>query len=94
VCAKRELEEETGYTAGKLERLTAIYTSPGFCTERLHIFLASNLRDGKQNLEEGESGLTLKFIPMKEALRMVETSQIVDAKTIAGLFFLAQIGNR
>jgi len=91
VCAKRELEEETGYTAGNLEKLTAIYTSPGFCTEHLYIFLARDLRDGKQNLEEGESGLTLKFIPMKEAFLMVKRNEVVDAKTIAGLFFLEKL---
>ncbi len=88
VCAKRELEEETGYTTERLDKLTAIYTSPGFCNEKLHIFIARDLRKGKQNLEEGELGLTLKFIPMNEAFHMVKTNEIVDAKTIAGLFFL------
>lgn len=87
-CARRELEEETGYKASKLEKLTAIFTSPGFCTEKLHIFLARDLRTGKQQLEEGEQGLKLKFIPFREAFRMVETNEIVDAKTIVGLFFL------
>lgn len=88
VCASRELEEETGYTAGKLEKLTTIYTTPGFCNEKLHIFIARELTEGKQRLEEGELGLTLKYIPAKEALHMVRTNEIVDAKTIAGLFFL------
>ncbi len=88
VCAARELEEETGYTAGKLEKLTAIYTTPGFCNEKLHIFIARELMEGKQRLEEGELGLTLKYIPAKEALHMVSSNEIVDAKTIAGLFFL------
>lgn len=87
-CARRELEEETGYKASKLEKLTAIFTSPGFCTEKLHIFLARNLRDGRQQLEEGELGLTLKYIHFKEAFHMVQSNEIVDAKTIVGLFFL------
>ena len=90
-CAARELEEETGYKAGKLEKLTAILTSPGFCYEQLHIFLATDLRDGKQQLEEGERGLSLKYVHMKEAFRMVRTKVIVDAKTIAGLFFLRDL---
>ncbi len=94
ICASRELEEETGYTAGRLEKLIVIYTSPGFCTEKLHIFLARDLRNGKQNLEEGENGLTLKFVPMNEAFQMVKRNEIVDAKTIAGLFFLSQNENR
>ncbi|MCL4509850.1 MAG: NUDIX hydrolase [Bacteroidetes bacterium] len=88
LCAKRELKEETGYDAGQIEKLTAIYTSPGFCTERLHIFIARDLRDGKQNLEEGEIDLKLKLIPAKEAFEMVGRGEIVDAKTIVGLFFL------
>lgn len=91
VCAARELKEETGFTADKLEKLTAIFTSPGFCTEKLHIFLARGLHEGKQKLEEGEFGLTLKYIPMKEAFHMVKTNEIVDAKTIVGLFFLSQM---
>jgi ADP-ribose pyrophosphatase len=90
-CARRELEEETGYRAAKLEKLTSIYTSPGFCNEKLHIFLARDLSNGKQNLEEGEKGLTLKFIPMKEAFHMVKTNEIVDAKSIVGLFFLEKL---
>ena len=90
-CATRELEEETGYTADKIEKLTAIYTSPGFCNERLHIFLARGLHDGKQKLEEGELGLQLKYIPANEAFHMVSTNEIVDAKTIAGLFFLQSL---
>ncbi len=89
-CAKRELEEETGYRAGKIERLTSIYTSPGFCTERLHVFMATELTDGVQRLEEGELGLTLKIIRAEEAFQMVRTNQIVDAKSIVGLFFLHQ----
>ncbi len=87
-CARRELEEETGYKASKLEKLTAIFTSPGFCTEKLHIFLARDLHNGKQQLEEGELGLKLKYIPFREAFHMVMTNEIVDAKTIVGLFFL------
>ncbi|MGB9591816.1 MAG: NUDIX hydrolase [Candidatus Kryptoniota bacterium] len=88
LCAVRELREETGYTAEKIEELTAIYTSPGFCTEKLYIYLATGLHDGQQNLEEGEEGLTLERIQYERAFEMVYNGEIVDAKTIAGLFFL------
>ncbi len=91
ICAARELKEETGFTADRLEKLTTIFTSPGFCNERLHIFLALGLHGGKQKLEEGELGLTLKYIPMNEAFHMVKTNEIVDAKTVVGLFFLSQM---
>ncbi len=87
VCAKRELEEETGYTAGSMNRLTAIYTSPGFCTEKLHIFLATELRASArgQRLEEGESGLIVEKLPFDRAVAMVIDGTIVDAKTICGI---------
>lgn len=93
VCARRELKEETGYEAGRLEKLTAIYTTPGFCTEKLHIFIARDLKDGKQQLEEGELGLSLKYISPADAFEMVRRNEIVDAKTIVGLFFLEKLRN-
>ncbi len=87
-CAKRELEEETGYKAGSIRKLTTIYTTPGFCTEKLHIFIAKELEGGMQRLEEGELGLSLKYFSAEEAFDMAFKGTIIDAKTIAGLFFL------
>lgn len=86
-CAKRELEEETGYIANKWEKLTAIYTTPGFCTEQLHIFLASDLRLSRngRNLEEGEMSMTLEIVPLTKAIEMIERQEIVDGKTICGI---------
>lgn len=87
VCAARELIEETGYVASKFQKLTAIYTTPGFCSECLHIFLATDLQpvpDG-QNLEEGEQSLTVGILPMKTAIEMIERGEIVDGKTICGI---------
>lgn len=87
-CARRELEEETGYRAANLEELTAIYTSPGFCNERLHLFLATGLEpiSAGPRLEEGEIGLTSEPIALERALAMIREGTIVDAKTICGLF--------
>lgn len=87
VCAARELEEETGYAAARWEKLTAIYTTPGFCTEQLHIFLASNLQRSSRGpaLEEGEEHLTVVSIPFMKAIEMIESGEIVDGKTICGL---------
>ncbi len=87
-CARRELEEETGYRATHLEKLTAFYTTPGFCTEELHIYLATGLKElpHGQNLEEGEESISLKQLHLKMALDMIEHGEIVDGKTIVGLF--------
>jgi ADP-ribose pyrophosphatase len=88
VCAARELEEETGYTAGTFTKLTAIYTTPGFCNEQLHLYVATNLKKlpSGQRLEEGEMDLTVKAIPIDEAIQMIENQIIVDGKTICGIF--------
>ena len=87
-CAKRELEEETGYRAGEWDKLTAIYTTPGFCSETLHIYLATKLSaapNGRQ-LEEGELTMTMKKLPLSETITMIERQEIVDGKTICGIF--------
>jgi ADP-ribose pyrophosphatase len=86
-CAARELEEETGYIASRWEKLTAIYTTPGFCTEQLHIFLAMQLQPSTrgQSLEEGEMHLTNEKIPFATAVGMIEAGTIVDSKTICGI---------
>lgn len=87
-CARRELEEETGYRAERLEKLTAFYTTPGFCTEKLHIYLATGLKklESGQQLEEGEASISIETIPVKKTLEMIESQEIVDGKTIVGLF--------
>jgi ADP-ribose pyrophosphatase len=96
-CARRELAEETGYEAGAIRPLGRIYTSPGFCSEILHLFLATGLSrtaNGPQ-LEEGELGLSLEPTPVETVAAMIENGTIVDAKTICG-FHLAMkaIGTR
>jgi ADP-ribose pyrophosphatase len=84
------LEEETGYAAENLTPLTAIYTTPGFCTEQLHIFVATGLRKlpAGQRLEEGEMDLTVKAIPLDEVALMIDQRTIVDAKTICGILMV------
>ena len=87
VAAGRELTEETGWVAGSLEKLTSIYTSPGFCDEELHIYLGRDLRespDGHKR-EEGEYSMTLHVMTLEEAVDLVIRGEIRDAKTIAGL---------
>jgi len=89
-CARRELSEETGYAAGAMKYLGRIYTSPGFCSEILHLFFATGLSrtaEGPQ-LEEGESGLIVEPTAVASVAAMIESGTIVDAKTICG-FHLA-----
>ncbi len=90
-CARRELEEETGYKANHFEKLTAFYTTPGFCTEQLHIYMATDLIEltAGQKLEEGEESISLQRVPFRQAMDMIREGEIVDGKTIVGLF-LAQ----
>ena len=83
-CAARELEEEIGYIAGRLDRLTSILTAPGFTDEIIHIYKASGMTVGKQQLDRDEV-LEVLEIPLHEALKMIESGEIRDAKTIVGL---------
>lgn len=82
--ARRELEEEIGVTAEKLELLSEFYVSPGFLTEKMYVFLATNLTDVGQRLESDEL-IQIERIPMNEALDMVRTNVIKDAKTMIGI---------
>ncbi|MDI6765387.1 MAG: NUDIX hydrolase [Bacteroidota bacterium] len=86
-CAKRELDEETGYQAKRWSKLTSIYTTPGFCSEILHTFIASDLSQspGGRKLEEGEETMTMKIVPLAEAVKMIERQDILDSKTICGI---------
>lgn len=88
-CAKRELQEETGFSAGRWEKLTAMLSTPGFCSEVLHIFMAQDLRSGEQALEEGEESIAVLRVPMREALAMCTDGRIRDGKTITGLSLAA-----
>ncbi len=90
VAAARELEEETGYIAGSLERLVSIYTTPGFCDEELHIFLATHLHESPSGhkREEGEFSMTIERMLLGDALSLVETGEIKDGKTIVGLLWM------
>jgi len=83
-CAARELEEEIGYIAGRLERLTSILTAPGFTDEVIHIYKATGLTAGRQQLDRDEI-LEVLEISLEEAIKMIEAGTIRDAKTIVGL---------
>ena len=86
-CAARELEEETGYIAERWNKLTAIYTTPGFCNEQLHIYLARNVHPSAKGrmLEEGELSMTIEFMPLAQVIKLIEKQEIVDSKSICGI---------
>jgi ADP-ribose pyrophosphatase len=83
-CAARELEEEIGYKTGRLEKLITILTTPGFCDERIHIFMARDLIQTEQRLDPDEV-LEIVEMTLDEAIRGIRDGIINDAKTIAGL---------
>jgi ADP-ribose pyrophosphatase len=87
-CASRELREETGLVAGELESLGVILTTPGFCDERIYLFLARHCHTSEQELEADEV-LTVSRFPLKAALDMIRRGEIQDAKSIAGLHHAA-----
>ncbi len=84
-CARRELQEETGLSAGRLIPLTTIYTTPGFTDERIHLFLAFDLTTGENRLDSDEFIETIS-LPLSEAILRIRSGEIVDAKTICTLY--------
>lgn len=95
VTARRELEEEAGVKAGEWQALGSICTSPGFCDEVLHLFLARGLRE--TGTDHGDDELIeVHWVPVTEALRMVMDNEIHDGKSVACLLkarsVLAQAG--
>lgn len=83
-CAARELEEEIGYKAGHFELLSSIFTAPGFADEVIHVYVATALTRGTQNLDQDEV-LEVVEMPLREAIAKIEDGTIRDAKTIVGL---------
>lgn len=87
-CALRELAEETGFQAGRLEPLISYYSSPGFSNEVIHLFLAQDLTEGSAQPDEDEY-LEIIKVPLNEALKMIDSGAIQDSKTIIGLLMAA-----
>jgi ADP-ribose pyrophosphatase len=84
-CAARELAEETGFRAGRLVDLGGIVPTPGYSDERIHLFLACDLQAGGAAHEPDEVIVDQRWLPWPEALAMVASGEIEDAKSIAGL---------
>lgn len=89
--AHRELAEETGYRAGRIDRLATFYTSPGVLDEQMYLYVATSLTPGESAPEPGED-LRPLVTTWKEALEMARDGRIRDAKTLAGLFYYEVFG--
>ena len=88
IGAARELQEELGLVAARLEKLSEFFVSPGFCEEKMWVYLATELSEGKQLLEDDEI-LEVVRLPIADALEMITSGEIQDAKTIIGLMLAA-----
>src|SRR5437762_2181067 len=88
-AAKRELLEETGYSARSWKRILRFWASPGFVAEAMSLYLARDLTPGPAQPEDDEV-IELQFIPLKKAVSLVLNGTIQDAKTIAGVLWLSQ----
>ena len=87
-CARRELREETGCTAERVEHLTTMYTTPGFTDERIHLFMAVGLIKG-EDAKEADEFIEVETMPLSRALTLIEQGEIQDGKTALGLLFAA-----
>jgi len=91
VCAERELQEETGYRPGRMERLGGFYSAPGYCSEYLHVFLCTDLIESR--LQGDEEAIYLHPTPLEDLLRLAAAGEIEDAKTAGALLlYLAREG--
>ena len=86
-CARRELIEETGYEAGKLEELISCFLAPGYSSEKIHLFHASDLRRVGESPDIDEM-IELYPISIEKVQEMIKTGEITDAKTISGISYL------
>lgn len=87
--AKRELLEETGYRATHMHAMTQLLSTPGFCTEKMHAYVATDLSLEKQSLDESEK-ISVHPLPIKEVMEMIHKGDIIDAKTIAIFLYYQQ----
>ena len=83
-CAQREIEDETASRPDRLEKLAEFYSTPGFCEEKLYVYLATQLRPSSQSLDHDER-LNVVRMPFKDALALVHSGEIEDSKTIVAL---------
>ena len=87
--ARRELEEETGLKAGKITELLHLHPSNSITDEQGYVYLATQLSDGVQQLEDTEKDIEIKKLPFDDVVKMAQNGEITDAISVAGIFYLA-----
>jgi ADP-ribose pyrophosphatase len=87
-CARRELREETGCEAERVEHLFTMYTTPGFTDEKIHVFMATGITRG-ENAREADEFIEIETMPLSQALSLVEKGEIQDGKTALALMYAA-----
>lgn len=87
-CARRELWEETGLTGGRWQKLTELLSTPGFCDEKLHVYLAEGVQLGEGHPDADEFVET-EWLPLQQAVAQAYAGQLTDGKTIVGLLLAA-----
>ncbi len=83
-CARREIEAETGARPGKMEKIAEFYSTPGFCEEKLYVFLATGLEPASQDLDDDEA-LDVVYLSLDEAIALARKGEIEDSKTLIAL---------
>jgi ADP-ribose pyrophosphatase len=88
-CARRELAEETGFEPGRIEKLGEFFTAPGFCTEFMHAYAATSLRQASEQHADEDEEIEVEPLTVDETLSRIQAGDVVDAKSLAA-FFLYQ----
>lgn len=89
-CVKRELQEEIGYLPYKIKKLGGFYAAPGYCTEFMHIFLASNLKESRLIAEDTDEIEVIR-VPLPEIPSLIEKGEICDSKSVAALLLTLRL---
>ena len=92
-CVRRELQEEIGYFPNKIDKLGGFYVAPGYCTEYLHLYLATHLLESRREAEDTEDIEVVK-VPLSRIPGLIASGEICDAKSIAGLLRVIRLGLR
>jgi ADP-ribose pyrophosphatase len=85
ICARRELEEETGYRCNEIQKILECFVAPGYSTEKIHFFLAKGLKPSKMMTEDDER-IKVELLPIASAIEKIRKGEIRDAKTVCGLY--------